>query len=173
MVYRYQRLLREDADLSDRLAHLQTSPRRVLPLALAALCGTLLVIAAVQRDWEAVPLLIIGCSASILLPLQYIKEQRIIQDWSGAVGTVLSWRKTGRHGVEIKYAFRAADGQTYMGKGNRSRRSKQETVEIVYSACDPTRNLPLSQFWFYEFARDSQQQNGTATAAAPTSQRQP
>ncbi len=37
MVYRYQGLLREDEDLSNRLAQLQASPRRILPFALAAL----------------------------------------------------------------------------------------------------------------------------------------
>ena|SRR5271165_1686174 len=173
MVHRYQGLLREDEDLSNRLAHLRVSPRRILPFALAALCVTLFVIANVVRDWGIVPLLIIACSASVLLPLQYIKERRIVQHWSAAVGTVLSRRKTGRRGVEIKYAFRAADGQVHLGKGIASPRSKEETLGVVYEAGDPTRSLPQSQFWFYEFSLVPQSQNETEAATAPAGQRQP
>jgi hypothetical protein len=155
MVFRYQELLREDEDLGKRLDRLEASPRRFLPLALAALCTTFFVIAALVHDWVRVVPLVLGCATAVGIPIKFMNERRIVQRWSSAVGTVLSRWKTGRrYEVRIKYAFRAADRQIYVGQasGGAGLPKDGATLAVIYNSDDPSSNLPLSRFLFYEFS---------------------
>jgi hypothetical protein len=176
MVFRYQELLREDDDLVRRLARLQASPRRFLPFALAALCITFFVTAALVHDWVRVVPLVFGCATAVGLPIEFMNERRIVQRWSSSIGTVLSrWRTGRRYEVRIKYAFRAADRQIYVGKasGGVGLPNDRETLAIIYNSDDPSRNLPLSRFVFYEFSCPPYSLGVQATPEANANQGQP
>ena len=174
MVHRYQELLREDAELDERLRRLRVSTRRVLPVALAALCVTLFVVGAVERDWSGLSFAVLGIVGLLLSVAGFATERKILRRWSGAVGTVLSRRKTGRRsGVEIKYGFRASDKQVHLGRSSGGAWMPKEgsTLGIVYHSDDPSRNLPLSKFWFYEFHLPAHS-SGEAQTIAAASQRE-
>jgi len=159
MVYRYQELLREDRDVGGKLADLRVSPRRMLPFAVAALGLTLFAISGLIHDWIRVVPLVFGCAVALGMPVQFVRERRIVLRWSSAVGTVLSRWKTGRrYQVRIKYAFRAADQQIYIGQasGGAGLPMHGATLAVIYSSDNPSRSLPLSRFLFYEFSYSPQ-----------------
>jgi hypothetical protein len=162
MVYRYQELLREDPDLSGKLTQLRVSPRRVLPFAVGALCLTLFALATFIHDMIRIVPLIFGCAVALGMPMQLLKERRIVQGWSASVGTVVSRWKAGRSGKRsrfgIKYAFRAADQQIYLGQasGGAGMPKNGAPLAIIYRSDNPSRSLPVSQFMFHEFSYSPQ-----------------
>jgi len=153
MVYRYASELKEDQELDRKLLFLRPIRRRVLPVALASLCATLFVLAIFERSRGRYVFAFIGCVATLLFVAEFIQEQRVVQNWSTAVGTVLSFRKV-RRGAEIKYVFKADDNRTYVGatSGGAFLPRAGRTLGIMYNRVDPSRSMPLSQFWFYEFS---------------------
>ena len=57
---------RGDAEMDERLHHLDVSTRRVLPFALCALCATFLVVAAIERDWSSLFFVVFGSVGLVL-----------------------------------------------------------------------------------------------------------
>jgi len=164
MVYRYQALLQDDEVLRRKLQYLCPERRTILIAAMIFACTIPFLIAALDRTTPFL-LIILGCAGTLLLAAKLSQEHRIIRSWSCAVGTVFAWRRINlgrRPRAQIRYAFRACDDRIYVGKTSGSLRLPREskTLGILYNSGDPERNMPISQFWFYELDSKSTNQLG-------------
>jgi hypothetical protein len=81
------------------------------------------------------------------------RETAVAQNCLIAPGKVTELERGRRGGSHIVYLFLAFDGKEYTGKSFWSVRGVElgGPVSVVYSALNPSRNLPLSGFLFYEF----------------------
>jgi hypothetical protein len=81
-------------------------------------------------------------------------EHFIVQSHGESLGIVTKHRRLGiKRGAIIDYTFLSADGRTHFGTLHGSTGLPQEgqTFMVIYNLADPSLNLPLFSFWFYEF----------------------
>jgi|SRR5580692_3001536 hypothetical protein len=156
MVYRYQKLLREDEDLRAKMQFLRPVPRTIPMIAVGLGCFIPLMLA-VFSGTGRFPLIIFGCVCLFSAGTQLVQELWIIRSWSSAVGTVFSWHRINlgrRSGAQIRYAFRTSNDRIYVGKtsGGLKLPGEGKTLGVLFRSENPERNLPISQFWFYGFS---------------------
>ncbi len=142
----------EDPALEERLRSVAVRKRRVLPVALACLCATLLIFAVIEPTMGRYWLALFGSVVALISTLGFAKERRIVAKLSAGSATVTAFRKV-RRGSKIRYAFKANDNKVYLGRASGGPFLPKEgrTLGVAYNVDDPARNLPFSQFWFYEF----------------------
>ena len=97
---------------------------------------------------------LIGLAALVTTSTKFFHERKIVRELAFAVGTVLSFRKRrNKRGAEIKYGFKTDDNFVHLGKTAGVRVPKEDTtIGIAFSSNNPSCNLPISNFWFYEFS---------------------
>jgi hypothetical protein len=86
---------------------------------------------------------------------RFRREHRVVMHFGKAVGTVLVHKKQGpRRGARIKYGFLSADEKMYLGTvgGTPFLPKHGQTLLIAYNLENPSINMPLSSFWFYDFS---------------------
>lgn len=81
-------------------------------------------------------------------------EHFIVQSHGESLGMVTKLGRLGiKRGAIIDYTFLTADGGTHFGTLHGSTALPQEghTFLVMYNLAEPSLNLPLFSFWFYEF----------------------
>jgi hypothetical protein len=81
-------------------------------------------------------------------------EHLIVQSHCESLGIVTKHRRLGiKRGAVIDYTFLSADGRTHFGTlhGSTGLPQQGHTFMVIYNLPDPSLNLPLFSFWFYEF----------------------
>jgi hypothetical protein len=127
--------------------------RKLLVGAVPCVCAVLVYFAVVEEGFTRIFLgllaVVIGWNFFSRLKL----EHAIVENHRESVGKVLYRRLGVKRGALVEYEFLSADNQAHWGtvRGGLMLPRKGQTVVVVYNLGDPSLNLPLSSFWFYEF----------------------
>ena len=147
----------KNALLEQRLALLPGPVLRKI-LITGILCLVLLYFFAVEQGLSRFFYLVFATAILMECLLRFKREQAIVSDCGKAVGTVLVHKRLGtRRGTRIKYGFLSADNKLHVGNvgGTPFMPKEGQSLPIAYKLDDSSISLPLSSFWFYEFAIES------------------
>ena len=154
-VGRYRSLLVKNDFLEQRSALLPAPVlRKILIGGVLFLCVALLYFVAIEQGLSRFFYLVFATAIPMVCLLRFKREHAIVSDCGKAVGTVLVYKKLGvRRGIRVKYGFLLADDTLHVGNvgGTRFTPTEGQPLTIAYKLDDPSTNLPLSSFWFYEF----------------------
>jgi hypothetical protein len=86
------------------------------------------------------------------------KERTLLSHYKTVVATVSNWsraeRTDGGYSYSVRYRFLGPDGKVYLGESGTTDRAlpqEGETISVLYTPGDPTKNRTLATFLFYRF----------------------
>jgi hypothetical protein len=87
------------------------------------------------------------------------KERALLSHYKTAVGTVSNWSQAkiadGGYSYSVRYRFLGEDGKVYMGESGTTDKplpQEGETIPVLYTPEDPSKNRTLATFLFYQFS---------------------
>ena len=148
----YRKLLVKDDALEKRLARLSSPVLRISRICgVPGLCAVLLYFFVTDRGLSQFFLLVLSAVFFWICWTRLRREHAIVAHYGKAVGTVFV-RERSRRGAHIEYGFLSADDKLYIGKvAGRILPKEGQTIPVVYEVEEPSINLPVTSFWFYEF----------------------
>lgn len=151
----YRKLLVKDDALEKWIARLSDPVLRIGRIcAIPTLCAVLLYFFVTERGFSRFLLLVFAAVILWQCRVRFTREHAIVTHYGKAVGTVFVREKLGRRrGVRIEYGFLSADDKLYIGKvdGSPFLPKEGQTIPLIYKIDDPSINLPVGSFWFYDF----------------------
>jgi hypothetical protein len=127
--------------------------RKLLLLGISSLCAVLLYFSFVVQGLPRFFYLAFALVGMGSWVVRLRREQAIVAHLGKAVGTVLEHKRAHRRGARIKYGFLADDDKMYLGAvgGTVFLPEEGQTLGVAYNLKEPSTNLPLKSFWFYDF----------------------
>lgn len=100
----------------------------------------------------------VGISTAAIGLYKLRRERALLSQYKTVVATVSNWsraeRTDGGFSYSLHYRFLGPDGKVYLGESGTTDRAlpqEGETIPVLYTPGDPTKNRTLATFLFYRF----------------------